>query len=170
MGGRGKLLVFYTVLMCWLIPFLLQSVPICCWPTMHQWRWRMLRDGARLQRLLATEIDKWVSIRLFDIVLWHEGILWSVSHLNWSFLAWKQLQSTDAIPRTYSFTFCYLPANEACFEHAIPQGPAAFGVWMKRNWLVVFLSAHWLIYPKPPIPPSNLHPSVRFLKSLVLYC
>lgn len=42
----------------------LQSVPICCWPTMHLWRWRMLRDGARLLRPLATEIDKWVSLYL----------------------------------------------------------------------------------------------------------
>ncbi len=41
---------------------LLQSVPTCCWPTMHQWRWKMLRDGAPLLRPLAMETDKWVSI------------------------------------------------------------------------------------------------------------
>lgn len=42
--------------------FCVQNVPTCCWPTMHRWRWRMLRDGAPLLRPSATETDKWVSV------------------------------------------------------------------------------------------------------------
>lgn len=45
-----------------IFPSLLQNVPTCCWPTMHQWRWRMLRDGAPLLRPSATETDRWVSV------------------------------------------------------------------------------------------------------------
>ena len=41
---------------------LLQSVHTCCWPTMHQWRWRTLRDGAPWQRPSATGTGRWVSI------------------------------------------------------------------------------------------------------------
>lgn len=40
-----------------------QSAPTCCWPTMHRWKWRMLRDGAPLQRPSAMETDRWVSVR-----------------------------------------------------------------------------------------------------------
>lgn len=50
---------------------LLQSVPTCCWPTMHQWRWRTLRDGAPSPRPLATETDKWVSICDWLTDLWN---------------------------------------------------------------------------------------------------
>ena len=41
--------------------FSVQSVPTCCWPTTHQWKWKMLRVGAPSQRPSATETDKWVS-------------------------------------------------------------------------------------------------------------
>lgn len=73
-----------------------QSVLICCWLIMRPWRWRMLRDGVPLQRPLATETDRWVSIwnrQDSETHLWSPatGSLWlhnisQPAHLRWLYI------------------------------------------------------------------------------------